>query len=225
MRNQALEDLRREQQALTNMLAAADRERQLTAYEIHDGLIQVLMATNMNLETYERRQSRLAPGAEDSYHLARRMLREAILEGRKILGRLRIPAIDRGGVVAAIVDFLEDRRHYDGLECEFEQNLQSERLPPALENAVLRIVQESVTNVRRHSQSRRVRVVLNRQDDSVQLEIRDWGIGFLPQVVPPGTLGLEDIRIRSRLLGGALNIENAPDGGTRILVNLPLAAK
>ncbi len=91
-----------------------------------------------------------------------------------------------------------------------------------MENAIFRIVQESVTNARRHSRSKNVRIELVQHGPLVRMVVQDWGVGFDPAVVGEGNFGLAGIRQRARLLGGTAKIESSPGQGTRVRVELPV---
>ena len=92
-----------------------------------------------------------------------------------------------------------------------------------MENAIFRIVQESLNNACRHSRSDRIRVALARRGDRICIDVRDWGVGFDPSAVAEQRFGLQGIRERVRLLDGRVAIESAPAQGTHISVELPLA--
>jgi signal transduction histidine kinase len=96
-----------------------------------------------------------------------------------------------------------------------------DRLPPQLETSVFRIVQEGISNARKHSRARQLRIELTRSADSVRILVADDGRGFDPTRVPEERFGLEGIRQRSRLLGGEPRITSAPGAGTTIEVTLP----
>jgi signal transduction histidine kinase len=91
-----------------------------------------------------------------------------------------------------------------------------------LENAIFRIVQESLTNVRRHSESENVQVDLIKKSDVIQIEIEDWGVGFDPENTSGDCFGLVGIQERVRMLGGNAIIDSEPGKGTRVVVKLPL---
>jgi PAS domain S-box-containing protein len=220
-RKQALEAVQREQAILQKLLAAEDRERQLVSYEIHDGLVQFLMAARLHFEAYDQRLRERREDARDAYASGRALLQESLTEGRRLVGTLRTPAPDPRGVVAMLEAYLSDQQQYDGLQCEFHTLGSFTGLDAAIENALVRIVQEGVTNVRRHSRSEKVRVEVTAIDGRVRLEIRDWGVGFQPEQLSAGGFGLEGIRARARLLGGTVQIESTPGQGTQILVELP----
>ena len=92
-----------------------------------------------------------------------------------------------------------------------------------MQNTVFRIVQESLSNACRHSRSRRIHVALRERDGRIHISVRDWGVGFNPDDVQQQRFGLQGIRERVRLLDGRVAIESAPNEGTHVSVELPLA--
>ena len=84
---------------------------------------------------------------------------------------------------------------------------------------------EALANAGKHSRSNRVRIELARRDERVHLEIRDWGVGFVPSSEDASVLGLNGMAKRARIAGGRCSIESAPGAGTRILVDLPYVAR
>jgi signal transduction histidine kinase len=153
-----------------------------------------------------------------------RLLDQSMTEVRRLIGGLRPPILDEEGVVAAIEHLVHDVRNHVGLEIEFYSNVEFVRLEPTLENALLRTVQEGVTNAQKHSGSDRMRIDLSQTGQTIRLEIRDWGVGFDPAVATTG-FGLEGIRQRARLHGGDASIESTPGQGTVIVVNLPVVER
>jgi signal transduction histidine kinase len=91
-----------------------------------------------------------------------------------------------------------------------------------LETTIFRLVQEAITNARRHSGARRLRVDIGSTDGSVRIVVADDGRGFDPAGVPADRFGLEGIRQRSRLLGGEPRITTGPGRGTTLEVTLPV---
>ncbi|HYW78230.1 MAG TPA: ATP-binding protein, partial [Thermoguttaceae bacterium] len=80
-------------------------------------------------------------------------------------------------------------------------------------------------NACQHSRSEKVRVSLIHKDDSLHVEVQDWGIGFDPESVADDRFGLEGIRERARILGGDCLIESKPGKGTRVRALLPIVEK
>ena len=210
------------QQPLRVWLELSERERQLVAYEIHDGFVQQATGALMHLQAFRELRDRAPEQACEALDLAMASLEEGIREARRLMTGLRPPVLEEAGVVAAIDDLARDANQRQGPQIDFSHAVQFDRLSPVLETALFRIAQESLTNACRHSQSEKVQISLAQDGDHVHLEVRDWGIGFDPESVDPSRFGLRSIRERTRLLGGQAMIESSPGQGTRVTVELPL---
>lgn len=213
--------LRSERRLLEQSLQAHERDRQLTAYEIHDGFVQYVVSAKMHLEAFHRQHARSADDLPELDEVTR-LLAQAIGEGRRMISGLRPPIIDEQGIVAALEYLVSEQRVPGALEIEFQHTAHFDRLAPLLEGAIYRIVQEALYNVRRHSRSPRALVVLDHDDTHVRLEVHDWGVGFEPEKVVENRYGLQGIRHRVRILRGTVHIHSAPDQGTHVIVELPL---
>jgi len=224
-RHRAAEQLKREQRLLREMLDLQERERRLVAFEIHDGLAQVLTGAQFKLQSFQEKLNRrgdLDAKDREAFEQGLSLLGAGLVEARRLISGLRPPILDDSGVVAAINYLATETRDRGGPEVEFVSEVRFQRLAPPLESALFRIVQETLNNVRRHSRSLKVRVELRESSDHVRLVVQDWGVGFEPGKVDPSRFGLRGIRERTRLLGGSATIESAPGQGTRICVELPL---
>lgn len=208
------------EQMLRALLDRQERERQLFAYEIHDGLAQYLSAAIMHLETYEAGLPG-GVGSDGRINEVLRLLREATAEARHLIAGLRPPALDELGLIEAIQTLVADAR-LEIPRLAFESDLAGERLPADLETTLFRIAQESLTNIRRHAGASQATISLSREPaGGIGLRITDDGRGFDPTAVPPGNFGLEGIRQRAGLLGGVATVTSSPGRGTAIEVRLP----
>jgi PAS domain S-box-containing protein len=223
-RKRAQEAVDRERKTLWHMLRASDHERQLIAYDIHDGLAQQLAAAVMQLQAYEQLKRSSPKNAKTAYNAGVQMVRQAHFEARRLISGVRPPILDESGIVAALAHLAHDQQKAGGPEIEFQSNVKFVRLESILENAIYRIAQEALANACRHSQSPRIRLSLIQQGDSVQLEVEDWGVGFDPEAVDAERFGLEGIRERTRLLAGQVAVDSRPGEGTRVQVVLPLVS-
>ena len=163
--------------------------------------------------------------ATKAYHGGVMLLRQGHSEARRIISGVRPPILDESGVVAAIAHLVHDPAIAQGPEIRVHSDVTFTRLAPVLENAIYRIVQEGLTNARKHSQSPNVRISLLQRGDQIRIEIRDWGIGFDPKAVKKSHFGLAGIRERARVLGGKCGIRSTLGEGTFITVELPLHLK
>ncbi len=222
-RKEAEAALRHEHHTLNLLLESYDRERQLLAYEIHDGLAQHLAAAIMQFQAIEHLEPRPPQETLKICRALGRLLNRCLNETRRLIAGVRPPILDESGVVRAVQDLICETTNRTGVEIQFHSKVQFDRLEPVLENAIYRIAQESLSNACRHSQSEKVRVELVQEGQRVRVDVRDWGIGFDPQQVDQKRYGLAGIRERARLLGGTVNIDSSPGEGTRIVVGLPTA--
>lgn len=214
--------LHRERQVLRRLLEIQERERQLVSYEIHDGLAQYLAGAMLHLQSLEHTAGDAA-GSRDLRE-GLRLVRAAVEESRRLISGLRPPALDELGIVDAVDSLVRDAR-IEVPAVEFVHALPEERLAAQLETTIFRIVQESLTNVRRHARARQASVrivrVLEGGEPRIRVSIEDDGVGFHPADVPEDRFGLEGIRQRARLLGAEATITSEPGHGARIAVDLP----
>lgn len=221
------ETLRHERHVLGQLLEIQERERQLVSYEIHDGLSQYLAGAMMHLQALEHASS--TGTLEEGRHKrdldeSLRLLRAAVDESRRLIGGLRPPALDELGIVEVIESLAAEARGFIP-RVDFHHRLSDSRLPPPIETTIFRIVQESLSNARKHAAANTVTISLDQTDSGhVSLVVSDDGVGFDPRLVPQDRFGLEGIRQRARLFGSEAEIASEPGKGTTIRVSLPLAA-
>jgi signal transduction histidine kinase len=203
-----------------------EEEQRHIAYELHDGLAQVVTSAHQHLQAFAERYT---PGAEKGRRDLERILRlvrTTVSEARRIIADLRPTTLDDLGLAATIAQEVERLRE-DGYLVDYQEELGDERLPVAAEIALFRVAQEALTNVRKHAQTQQVRIELRRREDEVCLEVQDYGRGFDPTAAPgesgPGErVGLAGMRERISMLGGKLEIRSEPDVGTTVAVSVPL---
>ncbi|MHB8902076.1 MAG: PAS domain S-box protein [Thermoguttaceae bacterium] len=211
-----------EQDLLRRLIELHERDRKVLAFELHDGFAQQLTGAMMSLEVASRLTVTAPEKAAAPLGDAVRLLRESIEESRRLVGGLCPPVLEQFGIVAAIEHLVDLNQSDRQLVVEFVTRGRSRRLASPLENAVFRIVQETLTNVRRHSGSRRALVELYVDERSVSVAVQDWGTGFDPGRVDEACFGLRGIRERTRLLGGNAEIDSAPGRGTTVRISLPM---
>jgi PAS domain S-box-containing protein len=228
-RSVAMEDQAEQLRALsTQLLTSQDEERRRIARELHDSAGQIIAALGMNLagvETHARFNPPLANALEDTQDLLRQLNREI----RTTSYLLHPPLLDETGLPGALRWYIDGIKKRSGLEVEFLIAEDFERLPADVELTLFRIVQESLTNIHRHSGSARATIRLTRDAASVQLEVQDYGNGLppesapIPGVRPRGGVGMMGMRERVRHIGGKMTVESSPKG-TTVCVKLPLSA-
>jgi two-component system sensor histidine kinase DegS len=198
-----------------------DRQ-EFIAHEIHDGACQYMAAARMMFETFRRERTNVASDGWASFDMGLEFLNHAHEELRRLACGLRPVQLAAGNLPMAIECLIQDSGTAGGPEIEFCHDIQADRIPPRLELAVFRIVQESLANACRHSKSKKILLGLTQDDDSLCIQVQDWGIGFDPHNTPNGHCGLAGIRRRVELLGGIASIQSGSGEGTLITVELPL---
>ncbi len=220
------------QRALVNgLITAQEEERRAMAYELHDGLTQYVMASHAHLESFKR-AFELDKREKALKELEQGMtyLKEAVVESRRLVNGLRMLALDDLGLAGAVEQLAREEKDRAGWEdAEFVHNVAHRRFETALETAIYRIAQEALTNARRHAQTKRVRVMLlmkpgeNSNSPLLHLEVRDWGIGFVPEdkAGDLSHVGLQGMAERVSLMSGTHTIESRPGEGTWVKAVFP----
>ncbi len=212
---------------LHRVISIQEDERMRIARELHDETSQSLTALKVGLDTV---QIALNHDVQESYSHLRNChtIADTLLKNiRRLTGDLRPTLLDDLGLVPAIAWYGEQRLKPLGITLQMDTKGLKGRLPPSVETALFRIVQESMTNIVRHAQASLVNVQLTRQEGWVLLQVSDNGRGFEPQMLqsshPHGQgLGLRGMQERAVILGGEFQLETAPGKGTTIKVRVPL---
>jgi len=208
------------------LLKTQDDERRHIARELHDSAGQLIAALGMNLAEINRQARKnplLAEALEDTQNLVQQLNREI----RTTSYLLHPPLLDENGLCQAIQWYMRGLMERSGLEIELDISEDFGRLPADLELAVFRIVQESLTNIHRHSGSKTAVIRLTRGAECVRLEIQDHGKGIsaekLAAIKAQRTgVGITGMRERIRHFKGEMDIQSNGTGAT-ILVTLPLS--
>lgn len=215
--------LLRQRTLLLRSLELHERDRQLMAFEIHDGIVQDMSAAVMLLDSAERDVSFATPAAAESFTKAVGTLRDSLVEARRFIRGLIPVVLDQAGFVASLQNMIAKFEVDQGMQVKFTSSVQLTHLAPAFQMIILRIVQESLNNVWRHSGVLTAEVHVEQQGMDLHVTIRDAGRGFDPAAVQPTRFGLTGIQERARLLGGVATIVSQPGQGTDVAVRLPLA--
>jgi signal transduction histidine kinase len=221
-RAQAEEALLNERRLLRHLLELQERDRQITAYELHDGIAQQLAAALLYLENHLGLRDGDPALARKQFQDGLDLIRRGLDEVRRLISGLRPLVLDEAGVIQAVEHMVAETRHRTGRDIILKHDVKFQRLAPPLETAVFRIVQESLTNACCHSRSDFIRVQLLQVADKLHIKIADEGVGFDPDAVPSDRFGLRGIRQRARLFDGQTAIRTRPGEGTEVHVTLPL---
>jgi PAS domain S-box-containing protein len=196
---------------------AALEERQRLARNLHDSVSQAIYGIVLGVRTAKTLLARNPEKAPAALDFVMNLAEGAMAEMRALIFELRPESLRQEGLVAALSKQIAAARVRHGLN--LEAKLCSE---PALsleaKEALYRVAQEAIHNTARHARANRVHLHLHQEDDAVQLEIRDDGVGFDSQREYPGHLGLVSMRERIERLGGCFRLESSPGAGTTVNV-------
>ena len=210
------------------LLHLQDEERRRIARDLHDTTGQTLSALRMTSDALKRTEE-LTPRSRKLCEDIDALAEEALNEIRTTSHLLHPPLLDEIGFASAARWFVEGLGRRSRIEIDADIQF-SERLPSTLELTLFRVLQESLTNIHRHSGSATASIRCEKTDGNVTLTIKDSGKGISPDVlalferdgVATG-VGLAGMRERVRELGGCLGIDSGPHG-TQVIVSIPIPA-
>jgi len=210
----------------STLIGIQDNERRRIARELHDSLGQYLTALTMQLGAL---QASAGPALQKGLAEAQATAQQCILETRTLSHLLHPPLLDEMGLESAVRWYVEGFAKRSGVDIDLHVQSPIERLQREVEVMFFRVLQESLTNIHKHSGSDSAQVTLLCSDHEVVLEVRDFGRGMpgnlLDRFLASGEgtgVGLAGIRERVNDLGGQLEIESGTSG---TLVRVSLSAK
>lgn len=200
-------------------------ERTRLARELHDGLEQTLTGIALQLDTATRLFAQRPDDARPPLELARDFLRQSQLELRQSIWALRSRELEQFDLPAAIAIVCRQVAAGSAVAIECEATGARQRLPEIVEENLLRIAQEALTNILKHSGATLAIVRLHFGADQVALEIKDNGSGLAPERVSAGRdrhFGLLGMSERAKRIGGRLDLSGPPGEGTTVRLVIPL---
>lgn len=207
-----LTELRQAQSQLNELAIAEERNR--LARDLHDSVKQQVFAVMMQLGAARVLLGAEAHPAREPVVEAERLAQQAGAELSLLIHELRPAALGARGLAEVLRDYVADWSRQSGVAATLHAE-GAERLPPAVEYGLLRVAQEALANVARHSQASAVRVTLRASQRAVTLTVADDGQGFAADGVQRG-IGLESMRERMTAMGGRLVIASGPGTGTTV---------
>jgi two-component system nitrate/nitrite sensor histidine kinase NarX len=207
------------------MELAVSEERNLLAQELHDSIAQGLAFLNIQVQLL---QDSLHKGRHEEALLTAGQLREGVQESyddvRELLVHFRTRVL-QSDLDSAITSALEKFEGQTGIATRFEQTGNGAPLAPADEIQIMHIIQESLSNIRKHAQATHVQLTVRRGPARTEIEVRDDGIGFdtenEPNVHSDRHVGLQIMRERAHRVGGECRIVSHIGEGSRVLLSLP----
>lgn len=218
---QRLEESQAELRELaTRREAAREEERRNISRELHDELGQLLTAIRMEISVLKLQYEPDDTQFQDKMQRIVALVDRTIRGVRDVVVMLR-PAVLERGIVAALEWLTDEFKVQTGIACELHISEEQIVLDEERSIAIFRIVQESLTNVARHSGADMVNILLERNGNGFHIKISDNGKGFDPTMQKKKSLGLIGVRERVIRLDGEVKIDSTPGRGTTLEIHLP----
>jgi signal transduction histidine kinase len=222
-RRAQLEKANQELQQLTaHIINVQDEERRRIARELHDGVGQYLAAIKMSCEVAlkDSKANRSPKVLEESLNLIDRCTSEV----RTMSHLLHPPLLEEMGLSSAIPWLVDGFRKRSGIAVRLEMPSDLPRLSQPVELVLFRVLQESLTNIHRHSKSQSASISISCDESDIRISIEDTGVGFAADGDGSKTagVGIAGMRERVRELKGEMRIASSASG-TRLEVRLPVS--
>ena len=210
------------------LLRTQDEERRRIARELHDVTAQSIGLLMLNLAQVQQASSAMDEDTKDKLAESMSFAEQALKDIRTLSYVLHPPLLDQAGLVTALRWYVKGFTERSGVKVNFnEDSNNGHRMPPEVEYALFRIVQESLTNIRRHTNSETADITITRTPVEVLLSIRDQGKGMKLSLPRNGDgaasigVGISGMRHRVKQLGGELLVDSDGDG-TIVTAKVPV---
>jgi signal transduction histidine kinase len=202
--------------------AAVLKERTRMARDIHDTLAQGFTGVIVQLDTsVEALRDEEPEEAAKHIRRARELARESLTEARRSVHALRPQALEKAGFADALKAIIQDTAAGTSLHTDFQLKGKPRELQPAVEEHLLHIGQEALTNTLKHAHATEFQARLCFDSVAVRLELRDNGDGFVVNAANDGGFGLIGMKERAEQIGATLAVTSKPTRGTRIIAVSP----
>jgi PAS domain S-box-containing protein len=205
---------------LRRLVVAQEDERRRLARDLHDGLGQRLTALRLMIEGFEGDRNALPKGIARALEMLARIDQEVDF----IAWELRPAALDELGLARVLDTYVKEWSHHAQIPAVFHARPgHLPRFAPEVEASIYRIAQEALNNVLKHAAAHSVNVLLELRGETLALVVEDDGVGF--RATPKGEtmIGLSGMRERALAVGGTVEVEPTPGGGTTLLTSIPTA--
>ncbi|MFN2364005.1 MAG: sensor histidine kinase [Halarsenatibacteraceae bacterium] len=220
--NDQFDDLRDREQLAFKIIQAQEEERKRVAREIHDGPAQSMANLVLRTEVVQQILKEDKEQAINELDDLKDIVRSSVKDIRKIIYDLRPMSLDDLGLVPTLRKYIDDFTTETGIMVELMIRGEERSLPPSFEITIFRLVQEALTNMRKHSDANSGRVQIEYTRNDIKILIIDDGKGFNQDDDFENSYGIISMKERCKLLQGDFKISSEPGKGTRISIVLPL---
>ena len=209
-------------QLVNHLQDIREQERTNIAREIHDELGQQLTGLKMYISWLNKKITRKETEIQDKFTATLELIEETIKSVRKISTDLRPSMLDDLGLLAALEWQSHEFEKRSGIVTEFINLTGNKEIPAKLKTGLFRIFQESLTNVARHANAKKIIASLKFDNNNLTLTITDDGKGFtIKNIESKKTLGLFGMKERTMEMGGKYEIKSEPGKGTTVSIIVP----
>ena len=207
------------------VLEAEELERQRIGKDLHDGIGQMLSAVKLNMAGLEKQVGNGNSDQADLLHNAMSLLDESVKEIRTISHSMMPNVLISAGLAKAVRNFVDSLASSGQLKIDLHISGLDQRLDPAIETVIYRVMQEIVNNIIKHAKASNISIQLLRFDNEITLMIEDNGVGFnvTEVMAKEGGLGLKNIISRVEYLKGKVHFDSHLGRGTTVSIDIPLS--
>ncbi len=214
------------QMYVRQLLNAQEEQRRRLARDLHDGPIQRLVDVGHDIDRVLEDRVNLSEDISDRLANMREHVDDILEQTRRAVHGLQPPLLEEVGLKPAILWLCDELTDSSDMEIDIDINLPLTRISSEMEIALFRIVQEALTNIKKHANANKVAVALNTSGQNIIVNISDNGSGFdvltRDQLYNSEKFGLIGMRKRASLLGGTFNLRSAAGRGTNLLIEIPM---
>ena len=207
--------------------AAILSERNRVAREIHDTLAQGLTATSVQLRLARKHTNGTNEAVARHLDAAQELVQASLEDARGTIWNMRSQILETGDLQTALSNILRKMAEGADVKTNITVTGRPRRFAPFIENDLLRVGQEAITNAAKHARAKTIAVSLEFEEKRFRLSVKDDGCGFDPAKPPPseGGFGLVGMQERAQELKAHLDIRSAPQSGAEIILDLPLSSE
>ena len=203
------------------ILEISEQERRRIGQDLHDGLGQMLTGIGLITQNLAKKlKADSVPAADDLFEITE-LVKEADQHARGLARGLIPVELDAKGLAAALRRFVTHAERLFGVRCRFEELGTALLYDNTTATHLYRIVQESVNNAVKHGRAKRITIRLASGEDQIRVRIHDDGVGFPSRLPEQQGMGVRIMQHRARMIGGSLEIQRPPAGGTVIVCTVP----
>jgi signal transduction histidine kinase/CheY-like chemotaxis protein len=215
------------EQLLNKLIQTQEEERKRMAAEIHDTIAQSLVGILTRVQSCQSLIKKDPSQVAENLEELKNVVAENVREVRQIIFNLRPSSLDDLGLIPSLENYIKRFERENTIGVEFHINNREKRLPTSVETAVFRIIQEALTNIKRHSKADKALIRLNIEPKTVNLRVSDNGMGFDWEEVTKRFMrgdshGLQGMKERISLLGGSFKVATENGMGCIVTASIPI---